>query len=133
MLDYKIHAENDSMYNTPATFAVYVAGLIFQMAQGQGWRGWYRAGEYCQGGSFCIGLIDVVAAYSNPVALDCRSRRASFRSACTMKPLEKPFLKLADAAGFAASKTTNRWAACVPSIYNAMPRVKGGGAEAMSE
>jgi phosphoserine aminotransferase len=30
MLDYKIHADNDSMYNTPPTFAIYIALLVFQ-------------------------------------------------------------------------------------------------------
>jgi phosphoserine aminotransferase len=30
MLDYKIHANNDSMYNTPPTFAIYIALLVFQ-------------------------------------------------------------------------------------------------------
>jgi len=30
MLDYKIHANNDSMYNTPPTFGIYMAGLVFQ-------------------------------------------------------------------------------------------------------
>ncbi len=30
MLDYKVHADNASMYNTPACFSIYVAGLVFQ-------------------------------------------------------------------------------------------------------
>ncbi|MDR1741583.1 MAG: 3-phosphoserine/phosphohydroxythreonine transaminase [Synergistaceae bacterium] len=30
MMDYKVHAENGSMFNTPATFAVYMAGLVFE-------------------------------------------------------------------------------------------------------
>ena len=30
MLQYRTHAKNDSMYNTPPTFAIYVAGLVFQ-------------------------------------------------------------------------------------------------------
>lgn len=29
MLDYKLHAENGSMYNTPPTYAIYIAGLVF--------------------------------------------------------------------------------------------------------
>lgn len=30
MLDYKIHTENDSMYNTPPCWAIYVCGLVFE-------------------------------------------------------------------------------------------------------
>ncbi|GAA3325661.1 hypothetical protein GCM10020331_058460 [Ectobacillus funiculus] len=30
MLDYKIHADNESMYNTPPTFAIYMAKLVFE-------------------------------------------------------------------------------------------------------
>ncbi len=29
MLDYKVQAENGSMYNTPPTYAIYIAGLVF--------------------------------------------------------------------------------------------------------
>jgi len=36
MYDYKIHAENDSMYNTPPTFAIYVSGLVFKMLKAKG-------------------------------------------------------------------------------------------------
>ena len=62
------------MYNTPATFAVYVAGLIFK---------WLKA----KGGVAGIEQVNIAKAdrlyqlidgsggfYSNPVALDCRSR-----------------------------------------------------------
>ena len=36
MLDYKIHADNESMYNTPPTYALYVAGLVFQWLKKMG-------------------------------------------------------------------------------------------------
>ena len=36
MLDYKIHADNDSMYNTPPTYAIYMAGLVFQWLKKNG-------------------------------------------------------------------------------------------------
>jgi phosphoserine aminotransferase len=35
-LDYKIHAENGSMYNTPPAFAIYAAGEVFQILKGGG-------------------------------------------------------------------------------------------------
>ena len=36
MLDYQIHAENDSMYNTPPTYGIYMAGLVFQWLKKKG-------------------------------------------------------------------------------------------------
>ncbi len=36
MLDYKIHADADSMYNTPPTYAIYMAGLVFQWLKKNG-------------------------------------------------------------------------------------------------
>jgi phosphoserine aminotransferase len=36
MLDYKIHADNESMYNTPPTYAWYLAGLVFEWALEKG-------------------------------------------------------------------------------------------------
>jgi phosphoserine aminotransferase len=35
-LDYKQQADNDSMYNTPPTYAIYIAGLVFQWIKAQG-------------------------------------------------------------------------------------------------
>ena len=36
MLNYQIHSENDSMYNTPPTFAIYIAMLVFRWLRKQG-------------------------------------------------------------------------------------------------
>ena len=36
MLDYKIHADSDSMYNTPPTYGIYIAGLVFQWLKRNG-------------------------------------------------------------------------------------------------
>ena len=36
MLNYEIHAKNDSLYNTPPTFAIYVMGLVFKWVKAQG-------------------------------------------------------------------------------------------------
>ena len=121
MFDYKVHAENDSMYNTPATFAVYVAGLIFK---------WLKA----KGGVAGIEQVNIAKAdrlyqlidgsggfYSNPVALDCRSRM-NIPFCLHDEALEKPFLKLADAAGLLQLKGHKSVGGMRASIYNAMPR-----------
>ncbi|MBA4382923.1 MAG: 3-phosphoserine/phosphohydroxythreonine transaminase, partial [Sideroxydans sp.] len=36
MMDYKIHADNESMYNTPPTYGIYMAGLVFQWLKKNG-------------------------------------------------------------------------------------------------
>ena len=36
MLDYKIHAENDSLYNTPPCYGIYMCGLVFEDLLEQG-------------------------------------------------------------------------------------------------
>lgn len=36
MLDYKIHADNDSMYNTPPCWSMYICGLVFEKLLKQG-------------------------------------------------------------------------------------------------
>ncbi len=36
MLDYKIHSDNDSMYNTPPCWAIYMCGLVFEKLLKQG-------------------------------------------------------------------------------------------------
>ena len=36
MFDYKIHADNDSMYNTPPTYPMYIAGLVFEWLKKKG-------------------------------------------------------------------------------------------------
>ncbi len=36
MCDYKVAADNDSLYNTPPTFAVYMAGLVFEWLRENG-------------------------------------------------------------------------------------------------
>ena len=41
MMDYKIHAENDSMYNTPPCWSIYICGLVFEKLLKQGW--WERS------------------------------------------------------------------------------------------
>ena len=36
MFDYKVYADNGSMYNTPPTYAIYLAGLVFQNLEKNG-------------------------------------------------------------------------------------------------
>ncbi|PKO66579.1 MAG: 3-phosphoserine/phosphohydroxythreonine transaminase, partial [Betaproteobacteria bacterium HGW-Betaproteobacteria-17] len=72
MFDYKIHADNDSMYNTPATFAMYTAGLVFKWLKA---RGDLVAMEKTnrEKANLLYDALDATDFYASPVAKDNRS------------------------------------------------------------
>src|SRR5690606_32719985 len=73
MLDYKPHADADSMLNTPPTFAVYVAGLVFQWLKRQGGvEGIER--RNIEKAQLLYDLLDTSGFYRNPVDRGSRSR-----------------------------------------------------------
>ena len=45
MLNYAVHAENGSLYNTPPVFGIYVLGLVIEWLKGQGGLAGDRGGE----------------------------------------------------------------------------------------
>jgi phosphoserine aminotransferase len=120
MLDYKTHADNDSMYNTPPTYGIYIAGLVFQMLKRQGG---VAAMEKTNVAKARL-LYDTIDAsrgfYSCPVALANRSR---MNVPFTLKDakLDGDFLKQADARGLLQLKGHRSVGGMRASIYNAMP------------
>ncbi len=73
MLNYQIHADNGSMYNTPPTYAWYLSGLVFSWLKKQGGVG--NMGEINQRKAEKLyGFIDNSGLYSNPVEVISRSR-----------------------------------------------------------
>lgn len=129
LLDYKTQADNDSMYNTPPTYAIYMAGLVFK---------WLKA----QGGVAAIERLNVAKAkalydaidnsngfYRNPVRVSDRSRmNVPFTLADAN--LDSVFLKEALAAGLANLKGHKSVGGMRASIYNPMPLA---GVEALVE
>ena len=118
--NYQLQAENDSMYNTPPTYAIYIAGLVMQWLKAQGGvaameqRNRAKAAvlyEYLDGSSF----------YSNPVAPPDRSlMNVPFR--LKDPALDEAFLKGAQARGMIQLKGHRSVGGMRASIYNAMPR-----------
>ena len=47
MLDYKIHVENESMYNTPPCWSIYICGLVFAKLLKEGKQGRRVCRRYC--------------------------------------------------------------------------------------
>jgi phosphoserine aminotransferase len=119
MFDYKIHADNDSMYNTPPTYGWYLAGLVFQWLQGLG--GLEAMGEINRRKAEKLyAAIDGSAFYSNPVRLDCRSwMNVPFTLADP--ELDTVFLKEAADMGLVTLKGHRSVGGMRASIYNAMP------------
>jgi len=119
MFDYRTHAENGSMYNTPPTYSWYLAGLVFQWLKRNG--GLEAAGERNKRkADLLYAAIDQSAFYANPVDHSCRSwMNVPFTLANPQ--LDKTFLAEADAAQLVTLKGHRSVGGMRASIYNAMP------------
>lgn len=119
MLDYKIHADNDSMYNTPPTYAWYLAGLVFQWIKEQGGvEGMARLNQAKKDKLY--GYIDSSDFYKNPVAINNRSWM-NVPFTLPDAALDKPFLKEAEEARLLNLKGHRLVGGMRASIYNPVP------------
>ena len=118
MFNYAIHAENDSMYNTPPTYGWYLAGLVFKWLQDRGGlEGMAEINQRKAG--MLYGAIDASDFYANPVDPACRSwMNVPFTLADPA--LDSEFLKLAGEAGLKTLKGHRSVGGMRASIYNAM-------------
>lgn len=119
MLDYKVHADADSMYNTPPTYAWYLAGLVFEWLKEQG--GLKAIGKLNKAKSDKLyQYIDNSGFYANPVAVNNRSRmNVPFTLADAA--LDKQFLKEAEERQLLNLKGHRSVGGMRASIYNAVP------------
>jgi phosphoserine aminotransferase len=119
MFDYQQHAENDSMLNTPPTYAWYLAGLVFEwLKQKGGLTGMAEINQ--RKAKKLYDAIDQSSFYHNPVDPACRSwMNVPFTLANA--DLDKPFLELANKRGMKALKGHRSVGGMRASIYNAMP------------
>jgi phosphoserine aminotransferase len=119
MFDYRVHAESGSMYNTPPTFAWYVAGLVFQWLKQQG--GLKIVGEINRSKAKKLyEAIDGSDFYHNPVDPACRSwMNVPFTLADPQ--LDGCFLAESKESGLLALKGHRLVGGMRASIYNAIP------------
>ena len=119
MLDYAVHAEAGSMYNTPPTYAWYLAGLVFKWLKRRG--GLEKMAEINERKARKLyAAIDASDFYHNPVDPACRSwMNVPFTLADPA--LDKTFLEEAEAAGLKTLKGHRSVGGMRASIYNAMP------------
>jgi len=122
--DFKTVAEAQSMFNTPPTFAIYVAGLVFQ---------WLKRFEYAgksgvaaieqrniDKAALLYGALDASKLFSNRVATNCRSRM-NVPFYLRDESLNDAFLTGAKDQGLLPLKGHKSVGGLRASIYNAMP------------
>ncbi len=120
-LNYRVHAENNSLYNTPPTFGVYVAGLVFKWLLNMGGLDemYKRNKEKAQILYDAIDLSD--GYYKGTVVKEDRSlMNVTFRLAS--EELEKKFIEEARTKGFEGLKGHRSVGGIRASIYNAFPK-----------
>jgi len=120
MFSYRIHADNDSMYNTPPTYAWYLAGLVFDwIKRNGGLEAMARINQ--RKAQKLYAAIDASGFYSNPVNPACRSwMNVPFTLADA--ELDGKFLAEAAEQGLVTLKGHRSVGGMRASIYNAMPK-----------
>ncbi len=119
MFDYATHSENDSMYNTPPTYAIYIAGLVFKMLKAKGGIAAMEKTNRAKA-KLLYDALDASSYFKSPVAPENRSL---MNIPFTLKDeaLDDEFLKAAKARGMVQLKGHRSVGGMRASIYNAMP------------
>ena len=117
--DYKTVADNDSMYNTPPTYAIYIAGLVFRWLKSAGGLSAMAERNRAKA-ALLYDHLDASSFYTSPVQHDSRSlMNVPFK--LRDEALDTAFLKGAAAAGLLQLKGHRSVGGMRASIYNAMP------------
>jgi phosphoserine aminotransferase len=117
--DFKTVAENESMYNTPPTYAIYIAGLVFEWLKERG--GLAAMAEHNRRKAAVLyDFLGSTSFYKSPVQADCRSlMNVPFK--LKDEALDAAFLKGAEARAMLQLKGHRSVGGMRASIYNAMP------------
>jgi phosphoserine aminotransferase len=119
VFNYKVQADADSMINTPPTYAIYIAGLVFQWLKSLGGLAKMEQVNVAKA-ALLYDYLDQTEFYHSPVAKDDRSRMNipfTLRNA----ELDAAFLKAAEGNGLTQLKGHRSVGGMRASIYNAMP------------
>jgi len=119
MLNYAVHAENSSLYNTPPSFAVYALGLVMKWLLKQGGLKAIAVANERKAAKL-YSEIDRTGFYRGTAHKNSRSlMNVTFRLAS--EDLEKLFIKESTAAGLDGLKGHRSVGGMRASIYNAFP------------
>jgi phosphoserine aminotransferase len=119
VMDYAVMAENGSMLNTPPTYAIYIAGLVFQWLKRQGGLPGIAAVNAEKARILYSAIDGSEGFYTNPVDPDCRSAM-NVPFVLANPELDAAFLAESKAAGLASLKGHKSVGGMRASIYNAV-------------
>jgi phosphoserine aminotransferase len=118
--NYRLVAQAHSMYNTPPTYGIYIAGLVFQWIKAQGGVAAMEQRALERSNLFYSTLDNSGGFYVNRVAADARSRM-NIPFFLGEERLQEAFLEGAQAAGLLQLKGHKSVGGLRASLYNAMP------------
>jgi phosphoserine aminotransferase len=117
--DYKLVNDNQSMYNTPPTYSIYIAGLVFQWLKKNGGIAAMEQRNIAKA-QLLYDFLDSSSLFENRVAQDCRSRM-NVPFFLRDESRNEAFLAGAKAANLLQLKGHKSVGGMRASIYNAMP------------
>ncbi len=119
MLNFKTHVDNKSLYNTPPTYGIYIAKLVFEwLKELGGVPGMQKINE--EKAKLLYDFLDSSSMFNSPIAREDRSLM-NIPFTATTKDLEAQFLKEAKKNGFVQLEGHRSVGGMRASIYNAMP------------
>ena len=117
--NYTEQAQNDSMLNTPPTYAIYIAGLVFKWIKAQGGLTAIEAHNRSKA-ALLYDCLDATSFYNSPIVREDRSlMNVPFK--LKDDTLDAAFLKGAEARNMVQLKGHRSVGGMRASIYNAMP------------
>jgi phosphoserine aminotransferase len=116
---WKEQAENESMLNTPPTYSIYTAGLVFEWLLARGGLAEMEKRNIAKA-NVLYDYLDQTGFYTNPVRREDRSRM-NIPFKLRDERLDAPFLKGAEERGMVQLKGHRSVGGMRASIYNAMP------------
>ncbi len=120
MLQYKIHADNDSLYNTPPAYGIYICGKVFKWIKKMGGLEVMKKRNE-EKAKVLYDFLDSSKMFSNPVEKKDRSlMNVTFVTGDA--ELDAKFVKEAKEAGFENLKGHRVVGGMRASLYNAMPK-----------
>jgi phosphoserine aminotransferase len=119
MLDYKVHADAQSMSNTPPTYAIYIAGLVFKWLKAQGGLPAIER-RNVEKANLLYDYLGDSTVFRSPVRAADRSRM-NIPFTLRDEALDAEFLKGAEERAMVQLKGHRSVGGMRASIYNAMP------------
>ena len=120
MLQYKTHADNGSMYNTPPAYGIYICGKVFKWLKKQGGLAVMKERNEAKA-QILYDFLDRSQLFKGTVRKEDRSLM-NVPFVTGDKDLDAKFIKEAEAAGFTNLKGHRSVGGMRASIYNAMPQ-----------